>query len=54
LFYVGEYQLALDELVEANYLVEATYMALALRELGLISTRDWLLRTLRGEGSYDK
>jgi hypothetical protein len=54
LFYVGEYQLALDELVGADYLVEATYLALALRELGLISTRDWLLKTLREESSYGK
>jgi len=39
LFMVGEFQLALNELIKADFLVESVHLAIALKELGLIATR---------------
>jgi hypothetical protein len=36
---VGEFQLALNELVQADFLVESVHLAISLKELGLIATR---------------
>ena len=49
LFCCGEYQIALKELLDADYLVEATYLALSLSEMGLIKTKESLLNLLRSE-----
>ena len=47
LFYIGEYQYGLNELLDAEYQIEATIIASALVELSLLATKQSMLHTLR-------
>lgn len=53
LFLTGSFNLALEELECADYLVEASMIALVLRELGLISTKQRVL-SLLGEETVER
>lgn len=53
LFLAGSFNLALEELECADYLVEASMLALVLRELGLISTKQRVL-SLLGEETVER
>ena len=53
-YFVGKFDLALQTLVDADYLVEACHFAISLKEIGLISTKQQLLEFLREKDSIHK
>lgn len=46
LFLIGQFNHGLYELLNADYLVEAAHFGIVLQELGLVSTRQGLIKLL--------
>lgn len=54
LFLIGEYQSALKELLQSQLHVEATALAVALRELGLLPTKQLIFEVLSDHSQENK